>query len=175
MDKILIAASTHWDREWYRTFQEFQIRLCGLMNRLIALLEQDEEFLCYTFDGQSVVLEDYLEIYPENRGRIEKLAAEGRLVFGPLYNLPDEFLSGGEALIRNFLLGDEVCRSVGGKLNAGYVPDNFGHISQLPQILNGVGIDTAFFFRKARNPSSLRPSLSAPSVPSSPYRKMDGD
>ena len=46
MDKILIAASTHWDREWYRTFQEFQIRLCGLMNRLIALLEQDEEFLC---------------------------------------------------------------------------------------------------------------------------------
>ena len=147
MDKILIAASTHWDREWYRTFQEFQIRLCGLMNRLIALLEQDEEFLCYTFDGQSVVLEDYLEIYPENRGRIEKLAAEGRLVFRPLYNLPDEFLSGGEALIRNFLLGDEVCRSVGGKLNAGYVPDNFGHISQLPQILNGVGIDTAFFFR----------------------------
>ena len=147
MDKILIAASTHWDREWYRTFQEFQIRLCGLMNRLITLLEQDEEFLCYTFDGQSAVLEDYLEIYPENRGRIEKLAAEGRLVFGPLYNLPDEFLSGGEALIRNFLLGDEVCQSVGGKLNAGYVPDNFGHISQLPQILNGVGIDTAFFFR----------------------------
>ena len=87
MDKILIAASTHWDREWYRTFQEFQIRLCGLMNRLITLLEQDEEFLCYTFDGQSAVLEDYLEIYPENRGRIEKLAAEGRLVFGPLYNL----------------------------------------------------------------------------------------
>ena len=68
MDKILIAASTHWDREWYRTFQEFQIRLCGLMNRLITLLEQDEEFLCYTFDGQSAVLEDYLEIYPENRG-----------------------------------------------------------------------------------------------------------
>ena len=95
MDKILIAASTHWDRDWYRTFQEFQIRLCGLMNRLITLLEQDEEFLCYTFDGQSAVLEDYLEIYPENRGRIEKLAAEGRLVFGPLYNLPDEFLSGG--------------------------------------------------------------------------------
>ncbi len=56
MDKILIAASTHWDREWYRTFQEFQIRLCGLMNRLITLLEQDEEFLCYTFDGQSAVL-----------------------------------------------------------------------------------------------------------------------
>ena len=101
------------------------------MNRIITLLEKDEEFLCYTFDGQSAVLEDYLEIYPENRGRIEKLAAEGRLVFGPLYNLPDEFLSGGEALIRNFLLGDEVCQSVGGKLNAGYVPDNFGHISQL--------------------------------------------
>lgn len=147
MDKIIIAASTHWDREWYRTFQEFQIRLCDLMNQLLDLLEQDSDFLCYTFDGQSVVLDDYLEIYPENRGRIEKLTAEGRLIFGPLYNLPDEFLSGGEALIRNFQMGDAVCKAFGKKLNAGYVPDNFGHISQLPQILKGVGLEHAFFFR----------------------------
>jgi alpha-mannosidase len=147
MDKLIVAASTHWDREWYRTFQDFQIRLCDLVNQVLDLLEKDEEFLCYTFDGQAVVLDDYLEIFPENEERIRTLVKAGRLVFGPLYNLPDEFLSGGEGLIRNFLIGDEMCRKIGGKMNAGYVPDNFGHISQLPQILRGVGLDTVFFFR----------------------------
>jgi alpha-mannosidase len=146
MDEVIIAASTHWDREWYRSFSEFRIRLCELVNRLLPILESGLRD-CYTFDGQCVVLEDYLEIYPENEGRIRSLVKEGRLVFGPLYNLPDEFLSGGEALIRNFLIGDEVCSRIGGKCLAGYVPDNFGHVSQLPQILKGAGLDTAFFFR----------------------------
>ena len=147
MKKVIVAASTHWDREWYRTFQDFQIRLCDLFNQLLDLLEQDTTFLCYSFDGQSIVLEDYLEIYPENRQRIERLVREGRLLFGPLYNLPDEFLSGGEGLIRNFLTGARICRDIGGRLSAGYVPDNFGHISQLPQILRKTGIDNVFFFR----------------------------
>lgn len=145
-EEVIIAASTHWDREWYRTFSEFRVRLCELINRLLPLLEGGI-IDCYTFDGQSVVLEDYLEAYPENEGRIKKLVQAGRLQFGPLYNLPDEFLSGGETLIRNFLAGDELCSRIGGKCRAGYVPDNFGHVSQLPQILKGVGIDTAFFFR----------------------------
>lgn len=149
MDKVIIAASTHWDREWYRTFSEFRIRLCDMMNNLLDLLEKDDDFVCYTFDGQSVVLDDYLEVFPQNRQRVQKLVQQGKLAFGPLYNLPDEFLSGGEALIRNFLAGDQVCKDIGGKMNAGYIPDNFGHISQMPQILNQVGIDSAFFFRGA--------------------------
>lgn len=147
MDRIIVAASTHWDREWYRTFSEFRIRLCGMFTDLLDLLEKDRDFLCYTFDGQCVVLEDYLRVYPENRGRVERLVKEGKLVFGPLYNLPDEFIGSGEALVRNFLIGDLVCRAIGGKMNAGYLPDNFGHVSQIPQILNGVGIHSAFFFR----------------------------
>jgi alpha-mannosidase len=98
MEEVIIAASTHWDREWYRSFTEFRIRLCELFNRLLPLLEQGK-LDCYTFDGQCVVLEDYLEVCPENEGRIRSLVKQGRLSFGPLYNLPDEFLSGGEALI----------------------------------------------------------------------------
>lgn len=147
MDKVIVAASTHWDREWYRTFNDFRIRLCDLMNNLIELLEKDDDFQSYTFDGQSVVLEDYLEIFPQNKDLIKNLVAKGKLTFGPLYNLPDEFLSSGEALVRNFLIGHKVCSDIGGKMQAGYIPDNFGHISQMPQILKGVGIDTALFFR----------------------------
>lgn len=146
MDKIIVAASTHWDREWYRTFQDFQIRLVDLFDELLEILENDSE-LVYTFDGQSVVLDDYLEIQPQNENRIKALVEKGQLHFGPLYNLPDEFLSGGEGLVRNFLIGHATSMKMGGKMNVGYVPDNFGHISQLPQILRGFGIDSAFFFR----------------------------
>lgn len=147
MYQVIVAASTHWDREWYRTFNDFRIRLCDVFNHLLDLLAQDEDFICYTFDGQSVVLEDYLEIFPHQKERIKSLVAQGKILFGPLYNLPDEFLSSGEALIRNFLVGHQLCTEMGGKMKAGYLPDNFGHISQMPQILNGVGIGTAFFFR----------------------------
>ncbi|MDR0450925.1 MAG: hypothetical protein LBH26_06640 [Treponema sp.] len=148
MDEVIIVASTHWDREWYRSFSEFRVRLCELINRLLPLLEEGVVD-CYTFDGQSAVWEDYLEAYPENEDRLRKLAREGKLMFGPLYKLPDEFLSGGEALIRNFLMGDELCSRIGGKCRAGYLPDNFGHVSQLPQILKGSGLDAAFFFQGA--------------------------
>lgn len=146
MDKVIVAASTHWDREWYRTFQDFQIRLVDLFDELLEILEHDTS-LIYTFDGQSVVLDDYLEIQPQNEKRIRDLVEKGQLHFGPLYNLPDEFLSGGEGLIRNFLMGHATSMKMGNKMNAGYMPDNFGHISQLPQILTGFGIDSVFFFR----------------------------
>jgi len=61
--------------------------------------------------------------------------------------LADEFLVSPEALIRNLQLGHEIGLSYGGVSKIGYVPDGFGHIAQLPQILRGFGIDNAFFWR----------------------------
>ncbi len=144
--KVVIVASTHWDREWYRTFPEFRVRLVELFNRLLPMLENGD-LSHYSFDGQAVVLDDYLSVSPKNSERIKKLVRENKLSFGPLYILADEFLSGGEAIIRNFLVGKELCDEIGGRCDAGYIPDNFGHVSQLPQILNGVNLDTAMFFR----------------------------
>jgi alpha-mannosidase len=70
-EELITVASTHWDREWYRTFSEFRIRLRELVNRLLPPLEGGT-FDRYTFDGQSMALEDYLEAYPENEGPIRK-------------------------------------------------------------------------------------------------------
>jgi alpha-mannosidase len=57
------------------------------------------------------------------------------------------FLVGPEAHIRNLLQGDRTARKFGPKMMIGYIPDSFGHIGQLPQILHGFGIQVACLWR----------------------------
>ncbi len=147
MEKIIYQISTHWDREWYRPFQGFRYYLVEMVDTLLEALETGRipEFV---FDGQIVVIEDYLEIRPENRGRIEKLLQEKKLKVGPWYAMPDEFLVSGESLVENFLVGQKTAKEFGTDIwKFGYVSDIFGHIAQLPQILNGFGINGAFIGR----------------------------
>lgn len=145
--QAVLVAHTHWDREWYLSFQQFRARLVGVVDYVIELLERDERFTSFTLDGQSVILEDYLEIRPENQARLRALVGAGRLVVGPWYVLPDEFLTSEEAILRNLLLGQVIARRFGHSMDVGHVPDPFGHIGQLPQILRGFGIESAMFSR----------------------------
>ncbi len=144
----LVVPHTHWDREWYLPFEQFRLRLGAVVDGVLDTLESDPSFTSFTLDGQAIVLEDYVEVRPENEGRLRKLLAEGRLEVGPSYVLPDEILVGGESLVRNLLLGRRVCRRFGVEPSAaGYLPDSFGHPAQLPQILAGFGIRTFLFSR----------------------------
>lgn len=144
---LILVPETHWDREWYLPFQEFRIKLVRLTDKLLAILDSNAEYKSFTFDGQTIVLEDYLEIRPQERERIRKHVRDGRLLIGPWYVLPDEFLVSAEALVRNLMLGHKIAEEFGRVMKAGYIPDPFGHISQLPQILAGFGIPNAFFMR----------------------------
>ncbi|NLO82939.1 MAG: hypothetical protein GX094_07785 [Clostridiales bacterium] len=149
-----IVSHTHWDREWYQPFQGFRKRLVYMVDHLIQTMESTKDFKFFFFDGQTIVLEDYLEIRPENRDRLAALIKEGRIEIGPWYVMPDEFLVSGEAIIRNLLKGFRVARAFGVEpCKCGYVCDMFGHNSQLPQILNGFGIDTAVFYRGVKDNS----------------------
>jgi mannosylglycerate hydrolase len=144
---VIVVPETHWDREWYATFQQFRMRLVRLTDKLLGILDADPNYKSFTFDGQTVVIEDYLEIRPENRRRIAAYAKQGRLLLGPWYVLPDEFLVSGEALVRNLMVGHAIASEFGRVMKAGYIPDPFGHIAQLPQILAGFGIGSALFMR----------------------------
>ncbi len=53
----------------------------------------------------------------------------------------------GKSLIRNLQIGLQRAAEFGEPMRVGYVPDCFGHIAQLPQILQGFGIDNAVFWR----------------------------
>lgn len=141
-----IIPHTHWDREWYLSFEEFRAKLVATVDPILETLEADPEWV-FTFDGQAVALEDYLEIRPEQGPRLEALVTSGRLTIGPLYVLPDEWLSSGEAACQNIALGTRVCREFGGAAPVGYLPDMFGHVAQMPQILRHAGLEVAVLWR----------------------------
>lgn len=142
-----LVSHTHWDRAWYCTFQEYRIRLVRLVDRLLRLLDEQPDFRVFMLDGQMSVLEDYLEVRPDRAAVLQAHCRAGRIQVGPWYVLADEFLVSPESLVRNLMVGRKLGEPYGGVIPIGYVPDGFGHIAQLPQILRGFGIDNAFFWR----------------------------
>ena len=111
--RYLVVPHRHWDREWYLPFEVFRLRLGAVVDGVLDTLESDPSFTSFTLDGQAIVLEDYLDVRPENEFRLRGLLAAGRLEVGPSYVLPDEILVSGESLVRNLLLGRRVCRRFG--------------------------------------------------------------
>lgn len=142
-----VVSHTHWDREWYEPFELFRLRLVDLVDRLLDLMEADPGYRFFNLDGQGIVLEDYLRIRPHNEERLRKLIQEGRITIGPWYVLNDEFLVSGESTVRSLLIGHKVVGQFGPVMKIGYLPDQFGNISQMPQILRNFGIDNCIFGR----------------------------
>ena len=137
-----IISHTHWDREWYLTYEQFRVRLVGLVDRLLDMMETRPDYEYFHLDGQTIVLEDYLELRPQNESRLGALIADGRILIGPWYDMPDEFLVSGESLVRNLVLGHRIARRFGEPMPVGYLPDLFGHVAQMPQILRHSGWTT---------------------------------
>jgi alpha-mannosidase len=145
-NRVELVPHTHWDREWYLPFQSFRLKLVGLVDRVLDLLESEPDFV-FTLDGQLATIDDYLEVRPENEERLRRLIAEGRMAIGPWQTLVDEFLVSGEAIVRNLERGLRRGEQLGGAMRVGYLPDMFGHVAQMPQILRLAGIDHAVVWR----------------------------
>ena len=136
---VHLVPHTHWDREWYEPFQVFRMRLVELVDQLLERMELDPR-MRFTLDGQAATIDDYLEIRPDAEPVIRRLIAERRLAIGPWQILLDEFLVSGETIVRNLQFGWRRAEELGGAMAVGYLPDMFGHIAQMPQILRQAGI-----------------------------------
>ncbi len=144
---VAIVPHTHWDREWYLPFQVFRIRLVALLDRLLPLLEADLSYARFLLDGQTAVLDDYLAVRPEAAARLARLATSGRLQVGPWMILMDEFMVSGETLVRDLQFGMARATELGGAMQVGYLPDMFGHVAQMPQLLALAGLRHAVVWR----------------------------
>ncbi len=114
---------------------------------LLELLDEEPGFRHFMLDGQTVCVDDVLELLPSLRARLQAHVASGRISVGPWYVLQDEFLVGAESIVRNLSEGLRVARRFGRPMMIGYLPDAFGHIAQMPRILRGFGIETAVVWR----------------------------
>lgn len=144
--KVFLVSHTHWDREWYRPFQAFRARLVDAIDRVLDLVARDPGFR-FVLDGQTVALEDYLEVRPARRAELEAACRAGRIAIGPWYVQPDSLLPSGEAHVRNLLEGRRAGEGVGPVSRVAYTPDSFGHPAQLPQIFRGFGLEPFVYWR----------------------------
>jgi membrane-associated phospholipid phosphatase len=145
--RAFVIPHTHWDREWYERFEGYRARLIPMVSRLLDLLERDPDFRSFTFDGQTIAIQDYLEKRPADRQRVEVLVRNDRLLIGPWHVLADLLLVSGESVIRNLQEGLRSAGELGRAARVAYVADPFGHPAQLPQILRAFGYDTYVFAR----------------------------
>ena len=147
MKKTVIAyLHTHWDREWYREFEVFRLRLLRVFDNVLNLLEENK-IPSFYFDGQVSALLDYLEIRPEKEEQVRQFIKEKKLFIGPCYTLVDEFLTDKSAFEKNLEIGIKISKSFGCTDFIGYLADTFGHSQNIPKIFKKFGIDKCVVWR----------------------------
>ena len=144
---VHLIPHTHWDREWYLPRAAFVARLVPALDDLLDRLDASPEFRSFFLDGQTVLLEDYLRVRPEQRARVAALVRAGRLQVGPWYVLADELVPSGESLVRNLLLGRADAESLGVRSAVMYSPDAFGHPAVWPALAAEFGISHGVLWR----------------------------
>ena len=144
--QVIAYLHTHWDREWYREFEVFRLRLLRVFDNVLNLLETNQ-IPSFYFDGQVSALEDYLEMRPEKRDLIKSLIYSKKLFIGPFYCLVDEFLTDKTCFEKNLEIGMKTAIEWGCTDFIGYLPDTFGHSANVLDILRDFGIDKAMVWR----------------------------
>lgn len=144
--KVIAYLHTHWDREWYREFEVFRLRLLNVFDDILNLLENGK-IPSFYFDGQTSAIEDYLELNPEKEKLVKNLIKQKKLFIGPFYTLADEFLTDGICFRKNLEIGIKYAKSLGCDDFLGYFADTFGHSKNVPLILKEFGIDKAVVWR----------------------------
>ena len=145
--KVYIISHSHWDREWYLPYEQHHMLLIELMDDLLEIFETDADFNSFHLDGQTILLDDYLQVRPEKRDAIQKAIDDGKLRIGPFYILQDDFLISSESNVRNMLIGMEESKKCGTPVKLGYFPDTFGNMGQAPQMMRKAGLEAAAFGR----------------------------
>lgn len=167
-----IISHTHWDREWYMPYEYHHALLVELMDTLLETLDNDLDFKSFHMDGQTIMLEDYLQVRPDQKDKLDKYIREGRLHIGPWYILQDEFLTSSEANVRNLQIGHRDAKQYGGNISKiGYFPDSFGNMGQAPQLLKQADIDVAVFGRGVK-PTGFNNQVTENSTYESPFSEM---
>jgi alpha-mannosidase len=146
-DTIHVVGHAHMDMNWLWTYSETMQMCNDNLRQAVAFME---EFPDYTMLQSQAAVYNFVEMVdPPLLEKVKKYVREGRLeLAGGMWTEGDMNLSSGEAIARSFLLGQRYFQSRFGKMaDIGWLPDNFGHISQMPQILKLAGCDYFYFHR----------------------------
>ncbi len=133
---IYSIGSAHLDYAWLWPIKETIRKAARTFSEMNFLMAEDPSFK-FMF-SQPLIIEQVKEIYPEiyndlldnyNKGQFEPN--------GVGLVEPDCMLSSGEGLIRNIIYGKKITNTLFNNYygDTFYVPDSFGYMASLPQIL----------------------------------------
>ena len=153
--RVIAYLQTHWDREWYREKEEFNLRLLEVFDEVLDELENDRAPSFY-FDGQTSAILDYLKFREEKLPLIEKLIKEKRLFVGPFFVSADAFMVNLRCFIKNLEIGLKHSLKLGCSDFTGYLPDIFGHSRGVFDVLDKFNIKNAIIWRGADTNSEIK-------------------
>lgn len=146
-DTIHIVGHAHMDMNWLWTYFETMKMSNDNLRQVIAFMD---EFPDFTFiQSQASVYRFVEQVDPPLFERLKEYVKSGRIeLAGGMWTESDTNLPSGEALSRSFLLAQKYFQKHFGRTaKIGWLPDNFGHISQYPQMLKLSKMDYFYFSR----------------------------
>jgi alpha-mannosidase len=146
-DTIHVIGHAHMDMNWLWTYSETMQMCNDNLRQVVAFMD---EFPDYTMLQSQASVFNFVEMVdPPLFELVKKYVKAGRLeLAGGMWTEGDMNMSSGEAISRSFLLGQRYFQNKFGRMaRVGWLPDNFGHISQMPQILKLGGCDYFYFHR----------------------------
>lgn len=144
--KVYAYLHTHWDLEWYRDHEDFNLRLLKVFDVVLDELEQNRAPFFY-FDGQVIALLDYLKYREEKKDLILKLIKEKKLAIGPYLVSADSFLVSYIFMLKNLNYGLEISKNFHQEEFLGYMADIFGISNSAFLALKEKNIDKALIWR----------------------------
>lgn len=146
-DTIHVVGHAHMDMNWLWTYSETMQMCNDNLRQTVAFMKEFPDFTM--LQSQGAVYNFVEKVDPPLFELVKKYVKEGRLeLAGGMWTEGDMNMSSGEAITRSFLLGQRYFQNRFGKMtNIGWLPDNFGHVSQMPQILKLAGCDYFYFHR----------------------------
>jgi hypothetical protein len=146
---IFFPESSHWDPNWrFTSGTYFKWLVRRNLDRALDELQREPKRI-YSVECM-FFLRMYWDNCPDKRETIVKLVNEGRLrLTNSGVTTADTMIPRTEALLRDFLLGQEWLRANGmtQEPRLAYFPDSFGHSPALPSLLRAAGFDMAAISR----------------------------
>jgi alpha-mannosidase len=159
---LILSQSSHMDWDWLETFSVlcddanapyFQERgnkpAFTILSEATTLLQQyyQAPYKYYYSVAEMGFLKAFCESNPDALATLKQTGDVLRIVGGGITS-PDNLLPHGECFIRNFLIGKQwVDAALGLPIRQAWIPDDFGHDSQLPVALEAMGLQSAGFAR----------------------------
>jgi len=132
---IYYVPGFHADPVWLEDQRDYMVSLLGSTKQNLDIAVADDGYGVYL--SELSYLKPFYDFYPEYRDQILRMIRSDKIGTGGAYNQGVEKLVGGEGFIKNILYGKMFHEKVlGDNPNVYNCWDVFGHIAQLPQILN---------------------------------------